>query len=167
MQSNMRGQEAGGRTMSQFANSTTVSPEKTQQEIRETLRRYGAGKFGIMEEDDKAHVMFEYDNLMIQLTISLPSKKEFETTDRGRSRKSASVTEAHNQAIRQRWRALLLAIKAKLEAIECGISTIEKEFMAFMIMPDGMSLGDHIIPELQKISRTGKLPKLLSYAGEK
>jgi hypothetical protein len=149
----------------QFANSTTVSPEKSQQDIRETLRRYGATRFGVMEEADKAHVMFEFEKLQIQLTISLPSRKDFETTDAGRSRKSSAVTEAYNQAIRQRWRALLLAIKAKLEAIECGISTIEKEFMAFVIMPDGMSLGDHLIPELHKIAESGKMPKLLSYTG--
>ncbi|MDR0720667.1 MAG: hypothetical protein LBF78_13600, partial [Treponema sp.] len=60
----------------------------------------------------------------------------------------------------------LLAIKAKLEAIECGISTIEKEFMAFVIMPNGISLGDHLIPELKKIAGTGKMPRLLSYTGE-
>ena len=29
--------------MGQYANNTTVSPEKSQSDIRETLRRYGAG----------------------------------------------------------------------------------------------------------------------------
>ena len=152
--------------MGQFANNTTVSPEKTQNDIRDTLRRYGAGRFGIMEEADKAHVMFEFDRLMIQLTVSLPDKAEFVKTETGRPRKTSAVNEAYNQAIRQRWRALLLAIKAKLEAIECGISTIEKEFMAFVVMPDGKSLGDHLIPKLKNISATGKMPKLLSFTGE-
>jgi hypothetical protein len=153
--------------MSQYASNTSVSPEKTQNDIRDTLRRYGAGKFGIMEESDKAHVMFEYDTLMIQLTINLPDKNDFVKTEAGRSRKSTSVNEAYRQAIRQRWRALLLAIKAKLEAIECGISTIEKEFLAFVIMPDGKSLGDHLIPELKNVSSTGKTPKLISYMSER
>ena len=152
--------------MGQYANNTTVSPEKTQNDIRDTLRRYGAGRFGIMEEADKAHVMFEYGSLMIQLTIDLPKKEEFELTEAGRSRKLSAVKEAHNQAIRQRWRALLLAIKAKLEAIESGISTIEKEFLAFVMMPDGRNLGDHLIPELKKIAGTGKMPKLLPFLKE-
>jgi hypothetical protein len=152
--------------MSQYASNTTVSPEKTQNDIRDTLRRYGADKFGIMEEANKAHVMFEYDSLMIQLTINLPDKKDFSETGTGRQRKTSTINEAYKQAIRQRWRALLLAIKAKLEAIECGISTIEKEFMAFVIMPNGISLGDHLIPELKKIAGTGKMPRLLSYTGE-
>jgi hypothetical protein len=146
--------------MGQYANATSVSPEKSQQDIRETLRRYGATRFGVMEEEKKAYIMFEYNRLQIQLTIGLPSKDEFQRTENGRSRKQSSVTEAYNQAIRQRWRALLLAIKAKLEAIECGISTIEKEFLAFVILPDGSQLGDRIIPVIEDI-KTGKMPRLL------
>jgi len=154
--------------MGQYANNTTVSPEKTQSDIRETLRKYGARKFGVMEEDGKAHVMFEINNLMIQLTVELPDVNDFLKTSAGRSRKKSAANEAHVQAIRQRWRALLLAIKAKLEAIECGISTIEKEFMAFVIMPDGRSLSDHILPKLNEMSHTGKMPRLqLGYEGEK
>lgn len=152
--------------MGPYANTTTVSPEKTQNDIRDTLRRYGANKFGIMEEGSQAHVMFEYHKLLIQLTINLPDKESFSETKTGRSRKTKAIDESYNQAVRQHWRALLLAIKAKLEAIECGISTIEKEFMAFVVMPDGKSLGDHIIPQLEKISSTGKLPKLLAFTGE-
>lgn len=152
--------------MGKYANNTVVSPEKTQNDIRDTLRKYGAGRFGIMEEEDKAHVMFEYNNLMIQLTITLPKLEDFEKTEAGRSRKMSAARDAHCQAVRQHWRALLLAIKAKLEAIECGISTIEKEFLAFVVMPDGRNLGDHLIPELKKISTTGKMPKLLGFVGD-
>ena len=35
------------------------------------------------------------------------------------------------QACRQRWRALALVIKAKLEAIDAEISTFEEEFLPF------------------------------------
>ena len=75
--------------MGQYASNTTVSPEKSQNDIRDTLRRYGAKKFGVMEEDDKAHVMFEYNSLMIQITITLPNRNEFDKTDTGRIRKKA------------------------------------------------------------------------------
>lgn len=152
--------------MGRYANNTTVSPEKSQSEIQRTLRKYGADRFGIMEEKTKAHVMFEYNGLSIQLSIELPNESEFTTTESGRSRTSTSIEASRDQAIKQRWRALLLAIKAKLEAIECGISTVEKEFLAFMIMPDGRPLSDHLIPKIHKIVKTGKMPKLLSYGSE-
>ncbi len=152
--------------MSNYANNTSVSPEKSQEEIKRTLRKYGADRFGVMEERTKAHVMFEYSRLSIQLTIELPERSEFEITETGRTRTAAAIETAHNQAIKQRWRALLLAIKAKLEAIECGISTIEQEFLAFMIMPDNRPLGDHLIPKMHQIAQNGKLPKLFLTDGD-
>ena len=152
--------------MGKYASNTSVSPEKSQAEIQNTLRKYGADRFGTMEEKNKAHVMFSYSGLSIQISITLPERSEFELTDTGRDRSKPSIEASYNQAIRQRWRALLLAIKAKLEAIECGISTIEEEFMAFIIMPDGMPLSSHILPKLQTMVKTGKMPKLLSYGGE-
>jgi len=152
--------------MGRYANNTSVSPEKSQAEIQNTLRKYGADRFGTMEEKNKAHVMFSYSGLSIQISIDLPSRSEFEKTTTGRDRITVAIETAHNQEIRQRWRALLLAIKAKLEAIECGISTIEEEFMAFVIMPDGLPLSSHILPKLQTMVKTGKMPKLLSYGGE-
>ena len=152
--------------MSNYANNTTVSPEKSQAEIQRTLRKYGADKFGTMEEKTKAHVMFEYSGLSIQISIVLPEKSEFERSDTGKKRSKSVIESSHDQAIRQRWRALLLAIKAKLEAIECGISTVEEGFLAFMVMPDGRPLSAHLIPKIHQIVKSGKMPKLLSYGPE-
>ena len=148
-----------------YAKNTTVSPEKSQEEIKKILRRYGADRFGIMEEKDKGHVMFEYNGLLIQMSVDFPDKEEFSKTESGKKRIDSAIETAFNQSIRQRWRALLLAIKAKLEAIESGISTIEQEFMAFVMMPDGRPLGEHIIPRLNEISKTGKMPKMLTMGG--
>jgi len=152
--------------VSKYAKSTTVSPEKSQAEIQSTLRKYGADRFGTMEEKTKAHVMFSYSGLSIQISIILPERSEFIKTETGKSRTKSAIDNQLDQEIRQRWRVLLLAIKAKLEAIECGISTIEEEFMAFIVMPDGLSLSSHILPKLQTMVKTGKMPKLLSYGGE-
>jgi len=33
-------------------------------------------------------------------------------------------------------------------------------------MPDGLPLSSHILPKLQTMVKTGKMPKLLSYGGE-
>jgi hypothetical protein len=144
-----------------YAQNTSVSVEKSQQEVQNILRKYGADAFGVMERKDIAYLMFEYNGLMIQITVPLPKKEEFIKTDTGRSRKNNQAEQAYEQAIRQRWRALVLAVKAKLEAVESGISTIEKEFLAFVMMPDGKQLSDHLLPQLLQIASTGRVPKLL------
>lgn len=147
----------------QYAAATSVTVEKSQSEVQLILRKYGAKRFGTMEDENAAYLMFEYDQLMIQITVPLPKRSEFEKTETGRVRKSNQITDAYEQAIKQRWRALVLAVKAKLEAVEIGISTLEKEFMAFVMMPDGRQLGDHLIPNLKQIAADGKMPKMLSF----
>lgn len=68
---------------------------------------------------------------------------------------------ASDQAARQRWRALLLCLKAKLEAVECGITTFEEEFMAHIVMPDGSTFGKWAGPQLQDMRERGEMPKSL------
>jgi len=55
------------------------------------------------------------------------------------------------QACRQKWRALCLAIKAKLEAVESGISHFEDEFLSQIIDPiTKKTVGELIRPELEQ-----------------
>jgi hypothetical protein len=42
-----------------------------------------------------------------------------------------------------------------------GITTIEKEFMGDIVMPDGNTLSMKILPQIEKMSQTGEMPKLL------
>ena len=50
---------------------------------------------------------------------------------------AAAQQAAWEQVCRQRWRALLLIIRAKLEAVASGITTLENEFLANIVLPDG------------------------------
>jgi hypothetical protein len=54
-----------------YASNTNVSIEKSQIEIKEMLRRHGAGRVGIIEDDNQATVAFEYQKLLIQMSIKL------------------------------------------------------------------------------------------------
>ena len=59
-------------------------------------------------------------------------------------------------------------IKAKLEAIHQGISSIEREFLADTIMPDGQTVAEWVEPQLAKAYESGQMPKLLpDYSGER
>lgn len=81
----------------------------------------------------------------------------------GRRRKDPRAAElAWEQACRAQWRALALVIKAKLEAVESGISTLEEEFLAWVTLPNGASIGQALLPQLRRISESGSIPHLLS-----
>lgn len=71
------------------------------------------------------------------------------------------ICERYDRACKQRWRALLLCIKAKLEAVDSGIATFEQEFMANIVMPDGKTFGDYALPKIHQATLDNKMPKLL------
>jgi hypothetical protein len=60
-------------------------------------------------------------------------------------------------SLRQRWRALTLTLKAKLEAVECRIETFESAFLPYMVLPSGKTIGEEIIPRLPEITASGNL----------
>jgi hypothetical protein len=147
-----------------YAENTTVSPEKSQSQISETLRKYGANGFMYGWEGNQAMVAFRAHDRHIKFLLPLPDENDpkFYTSPGGRSRTEKAAQEAYEQVLRTRWRALLLAIKAKLEAVETGITTFEEEFMAHIVLPDGGTVADHLLPEIEKAYRTGGMPgKLL------
>jgi len=51
---------------------------------------------------------------------------------------------------RQRWRVMVMVTKAKLEAVACGISTIEREFLSDIVLPDGRTVAETMTPVIRK-----------------
>lgn len=150
--------------MSVYARNTKVSVSNSQGEIQSALRRYGVDSFGTMEKTGSAAILFEIGRLGVRIEVPIPQRdeKQFTETATGRECSESAAFAKYEQAVRQRWRSLLLAIKAKLEAVDSGISTIQQEFMPFVVMPDGRVFGDHVLPQLEEIASTGKMPKLLT-----
>lgn len=150
--------------MSRYAEGTSVSPEKSRMEIEQTLTRYGADQFMYGWQEEGAMVAFRADGRHVKFLIQLPDKTadQFTLTPSQKKRRSADAAfAAWQQACRQRWRALALVIKAKLEAVEAGISTFEQEFLAQTMLPDGTTVGQWILPQVAKAYDTGRMPKLL------
>ena len=119
-----------------------------------------------MLESERVSIAFRIRGKLVRFDLPLPDKKDSliaTTIRRGYrcNRSAAQIEEAYKQAIRQRWRALVLCIKAKLEAVECKITTFEEEFMANIVMADGTTIGEHILPRLDDICATGNMPRLL------
>ena len=56
---------------------------------------------------------------------------------------------------------MVLVIKAKLEAVESGITTFENEFLANIVLPDGQIVSDFMLPQIEHCYITGKMPVLL------
>ena len=120
--------------MAQFAKNTTVPVERSQSEIRNILGKYKADGFACGWEGKLDCLSWTYKGVHYILRVERPSNA---------------------QQHRQRWRALRLVIYAKLEAVDCGISTVEREFMAWAMGPDGRTLGDVLSDRMLDWSKQG------------
>ena len=147
--------------MPTYAKDTNVASEVSRLEIEKALIRYGAENFAYATAAGKAMIGFSMYGRQVKFLLPLPRKEEFTLTPTGRARTEKSQYDAWEQACRQRWRALLLVIKAKLEAVECGISVFEQEFMANIMLPDGGTVGEFMIPQIAQAYETGTMPAML------
>lgn len=154
--------------MARYASATEVSSDRSRAEIERTLRRYGASAFAYGWEGDMAQIGFKLANRQIKFRLPLPDPDadEFTLTPTGRERTAKASGEAYEQAVRQRWRALALVIKAKLEAVEAGISTVEDEFLAHIALPDGRTVSDWLSPQLGAVYDRHTMPALLPGSGQ-
>jgi hypothetical protein len=151
-----------------FAQDTSVSVEKSKAEIEAMLGRYGATSFMAGTNQTESVIAFEMQERKIVFRLPLPLKNERRFTHTAKYNKARHPSDAlveWEQACRSRYRALALAIKAKLEAVAIGITTFEDEFLAHIIMPDGLSVGQHTRPLIEQSYKSGKVSALLPSPG--
>ena len=143
-----------------YARKTKVPIDRSKAEIERTLMRYGASQFAYATKDDQAVVMFRAHDKGVRFNLPLPPVANFLKTKRG-ARSMGAALIAREQACRERWRALSLVIKAKLEAVATGITIFEEEFLAHLVTAGGKTVGERLLPELaESLKKAGSVPLL-------
>lgn len=153
-----------------YATRTGVPIERSRSEVERTLTRYRADRFAYGWDAGQWVVGFRAHGKFLKFIVPMPDKKGdgIARSPTGRRRRSTGLIEkAFDQECRRRWRALSLAVKAKLEMVESGISTFEVEFLAFIVLPGGETVGNWLVPQLEDIYKSGKMPKALPMFTEK
>lgn len=128
-----------------YAKKTKVPVDRTRNEIEALLEKRGARRFAYMTEAGRAVVMFEAFDRKIRFTLPVPD---------GTNDRDAKLR-------RSKWRALLLCIKAKLESVESEIETFEEAFLAHVVLPDGKTAADHVVPAIERAYASGSVGFLL------
>jgi hypothetical protein len=150
--------------MATFAADTSVSVERSRAELERTLTRYKADVFGYATQGTRSMVQFTIAGRHVRFVLELPDRnsKQFTLTAQGRIRSTTAAMEAWEQACRQKWRALNLVVKAKLEAAEAGISTIEQEFLAHVVLPSGRTVWEETSAAIASSYELGQVQPLLA-----
>lgn len=124
-----------------YAERTKVPAGQSRTELERTLERYGAQAFAYGVDGDRAVIQFRAHGRHVRFDLPLGGLSEQET--------------------RQRWRALVLVVKSKLESVEVGIETFEESFLAHIALPDGSKVADWMSPQLEQVYATGQMPEPL------
>lgn len=150
-----------------YAERTSVPAERSRNEIEAALRRFGADQFVAGWEAGRAVLGFRVDGRHVRMWLPLPQPEDPEvaSTPSGNPRSPSAAREALAREERRRWRALALVVEAELTAVADGISTVEREFLADVVLPDGRTLGEWAGPQVEEAYRTGTMPTLLPGAG--
>lgn len=132
--------------MGKYAKETTVPIDRTQASLKRVVARYGGTHFGYIETPGSGAVAFQINDRQVRFVVPLPDREhgEFTHTPTGILRAPATANSEWEKACRQRWRALELVVKAKLEAVESGIVEFEREFFAHLVLPDGRTVWEHV-----------------------
>jgi hypothetical protein len=135
-----------------FAETTKVAAGQSRADIEKLLSRHKCQAYGTATDylEMKARVQFTAHDRIIRFVVALPDPKSFR------------VAEKHAQEERRIWRSLLLVIKAKLEAVETGIATFEQEFLANIVMPNGRTVAELILPQIADSYASGRMPLALA-----
>jgi hypothetical protein len=126
-----------------YAENTTVPLEKSIGDIVALVKKAGAERIARFEEPDRFTVQFELGGRMVRFRVRLPQPDEF--TKRGaRPANDAEQRQSAESRARQRARALLLVIKAKLESVESEVETFEEAFLPNIVMSDGATVYERV-----------------------
>lgn len=148
--------------MSRYAANTSVGIEKSRLELERTVSRYGCSQFmSGWDSSGRGMIGFTANGRQVRIMVGAPLLDEFKTSPAGRRRTPAAQREAFDQECRRRWRAFVLVLKAKFEAVASGIASFEDEFMAYIALPNGETVGQFMRPQLEAAYASGKMPLLL------
>lgn len=118
-----------------YAERTQVPFDKTVRDIMAMVKKAGAQQVGQMEEAERLTIIFALADRQIRFRVA------WEKTPASQ---------------RQRARALMLVIKAKLESVASGVETFEQAFLANIVMADGATVHERVSGDLRLEYQSGK-----------
>lgn len=136
--------------MRAYAHGTAVPVDRTRTEIEHLLAKHKAGGFMYGSTEGKALLAFEMNGRRLRFLVPMPTQSRSMNENKVAAEK------------RRRYRALLLVLKAKLEAVTSGIVEFDVEFLPFIVVRGNETVADQMLPQLQSGGFDGgQLPPLL------
>lgn len=130
-----------------YAEGTTVSVESSRGEITGILAKHGVSRMGWQTGPEGDELLFELSGHSYRFQIRKPTLDEVRLMHKADGKDWSRVYDQNAKVAaewRRRWRANVLLIKAKLEFASGGDTSIEREFMPYMLVGGRQTLAEWI-----------------------
>lgn len=134
--------------MSSYARRTTVAPARTRAEIEHELEKRGASAFGYNRDGQRNVIAFTLGGLQVRMELPMPPRDDYKDHKAGNGVR-VSGQKVYDEEVARRWRALLLVVKAKLVAVDEGITSLEREFLADTMLASGVTVLEQVRPAIE------------------
>lgn len=148
-----------------YAAGTTVAASQTQGEIMGLLGSRGVTKIATFVEPQKFSLAFEHGGVPYRVTLPLPDPDAARFTKYKQGsvwfdRTENAARELYEKELNRRWRAFGMVIKAKIVAVEEGISTMEAEFIGNLVLKGGRTVAETYSEDLPALAASGQVAHL-------
>lgn len=145
--------------MTRYAAGTTVSVDRSVQEIRTVLSKAAATHYAFGETPELGMIQFAIDRRHYRFEVRRPTWDDV----RGFYADPRRIAQAKaiDDEWRRRWRVRVIWLKAQIELTEGEPGALAEAMLAFLVLPDGRTLGGWAAPQLEAVYATGGMPPLL------
>ncbi|MBC5823323.1 MAG: hypothetical protein GIW99_10220 [Candidatus Eremiobacteraeota bacterium] len=137
-----------------YAEGTSVPEYQSQMELQRVIARFGADQYVYGEGPGMVQVGFRARNRLVRFYLPMPVKSS-------RYGDPYNTLTGVERERRRRWRCLILLVKGKLTAVEDGIASFDTEFLPHMVTPNGRTIGEELVPQLDAMMASGRVPALM------
>jgi hypothetical protein len=129
-----------------YAQDTPVTVQKSRGEITGILASHGCEKFVMGTEPGGDTLQFELGGRVFRFFVAKPTAESMKARDSRYYAQPWNVDWAAKAEGEHRrvWRAHVMLIKMKLEFVDGGDTSLEREFMPNLVLRDGGTLADMI-----------------------
>lgn len=146
--------------------NTSVPVTRSQDSIRKLILSHGGSSVAFVSqpplEGFEAQVFIEAKTYRIRIRAECKPK---ESKRRHRSWSGRPVKDNTEEAAKRVWRVLFFHLKSVFEAAETGVMEFSELMLPYIVMHDGRTISDCVLPQLDK-AIAGKLERMLPAKGE-
>lgn len=150
-----------------YAKGTAVSAGQSENEIKATLRRYGATSFASFESETHAMVAFEIEGRRIIFKLPLPDRTDREFTHRRVNASSfaprapADVLRCGAKLATSAGGRCCCASRPSWSRSRAASRRSRTPSSPTSRLPDGHTVSEHVRPGIATAYKTGNMPPLL------